>query len=714
MGDGGEAVGAGKIALSDNARCSLYNEPVATGGNGELVDGFFKETCSYNKCSGGGDKQAIAAGRLENYTKCTMNMKPELDFSFTSPQDETEDRIMDSQEFGEPCVAMEDEEIDTSVGKDMHHFRQSPNVVNMSLEVINSDITAESGGFIEARTEDHLALMGKMTDASADKISKSSFSSQQPCFLNDAPEVDVPIHSAMVDDTNDFLELSKNPVGLRSLKLHEVENSSNAIFPFPDTHDANRLGNFETIIGDDLVKDQSANFRSTLDDTGQESLLTKPSSDYVVLMEPTLVFEKSKPSTVEPEVTKEEEIHRGFFESNNENADGKIKEKHGCGSPTLCITFFLLEKSSGRSVGCVSVSWSDRVITVVRRMRDVLPTLLKANISSNMLGLHLVTENLDLSKSRELQIAKKSLIQRNLGSFEVNSWPKNKRRKIQDQEADSISASPSFRVTKHYPGEMGSSTSTKEVGENVEMMPEHASLMSGITEIEVYQKVACQLIEEMESSPKLQSEKNSVNSEGPDPARVSHGCLIEEMNLADSSSDARKESSEEDDQYLLPHECGHNLAYSEGLVMDRSLLEGESYLRVDGQLSCGLVWIQSKRDLDLTGAGETMPVLESFNIDPQTESEEVNISGHGINFDKFEFPRTSVERASILDQICKSTVMQTPLTRFSSAFKVHGSQRVGHSVPNGLLECMDLFSISALNEDVHKQIMAIYGNSSNI
>ena len=142
-----------------------------------------------------------------------------------------------------------------------------------------------------------------------------------------------------------------------------------------------------------------------------------------------------------------------------------------------------------------------------------------------------------------------------------------------------------------------------------------------------------------------------------DSARASQGCLFEEMNLAGASSSARREGDEGDSQYLLHHEGGDNLAYSEGLTMEKSLLEGKSYLGDIGQPSCCLVSSSTKKDPNLTHPGEMLPVLESFIIEPLTENADVNIYQREIDIDKFEFSSTSIECARIHEQLCKSTVM---------------------------------------------------------
>lgn len=118
------------------------------------------------------------------------------------------------------------------------------------------------------------------------------------------------------------------------------------------------------------------------------------------------------------------------------------------------------------------------------------------------------SEILDLSESRELQISKKSVAQ-NLASLKVDSWPRSKRRKIQEKETDCFSASPSFRVKRHFPGQM-EGASLKKVGENTETVLVIASPVNESSQREAYQNMADQLTEEMESSPKLQTEEVSV------------------------------------------------------------------------------------------------------------------------------------------------------------------------------------------------------------
>uniref|UniRef100_A0A803QDI6 Inner centromere protein ARK-binding domain-containing protein n=1 Tax=Cannabis sativa TaxID=3483 RepID=A0A803QDI6_CANSA len=91
--------------------------------------------------------------------------------------------------------------------------------------------------------------------------------------------------------------------------------------------------------------------------------------------------------------------------------------------------------------------------------------------------------------------------------------------------------------------------------------------------------------------------------------------------------------------------------------------------------------------LHLTGADETMHVLESFIF--QSEDEQSCIADEGINFDKLSLPKTSIERASILEQLCRSVCLQTPVSCSSTFYGLDKISNLYQSVPTGLLEGMD-------------------------
>ena len=91
------------------------------------------------------------------------------------------------------------------------------------------------------------------------------------------------------------------------------------------------------------------------------------------------------------------------------------------------------------------------------------------------------------------------------------------------------------------------------------------------------------------------------------------------------------------------------------------------------------------QSLDLIGGDDTKPELEGFVL--ETDDEPTSIAREDINFDECNLPSTTFERASILEQLCKSVCMQTPIACSSASYKLHKIPNLYQSVPTGLLEC---------------------------
>ncbi|PQM35045.1 uncharacterized protein Pyn_24966 [Prunus yedoensis var. nudiflora] len=90
------------------------------------------------------------------------------------------------------------------------------------------------------------------------------------------------------------------------------------------------------------------------------------------------------------------------------------------------------------------------------------------------------------------------------------------------------------------------------------------------------------------------------------------------------------------------------------------------------------------QSLDLIGSDDTKPELEGFVL--ETDDEPTSIAQEDINFDECNLPSTTFERASILEQLCKSVCMQTPVACSSASYKLHKIPNLYKSVPTGLLE----------------------------
>lgn len=139
---------------------------------------------------------------------------------------------------------------------------------------------------------------------------------------------------------------------------------------------------------------------------------------------------------------------------------------------------------------------------------------------------------------------------------------------------------------------------------------------------------------------------------------------------------------------------GGNLQFGDDeLPVDTGKTEGEEE---NGNLtSCSLLTPLIQTSLYLS-ADKDMPALEGFLM--QSDNEQPCISVGGINFDKLELSKCMIERASILEKICKSACINSPLSSSSESFQLNKVTDMYHSLPNGLLDSMDLKSNLWVND----------------
>ncbi|KAI8012016.1 hypothetical protein LOK49_LG06G00328 [Camellia lanceoleosa] len=271
-------------------------------------------------------------------------------------------------------------------------------------------------------------------------------------------------------------------------------------------------------------------------------------------------------------------------------------------------------------------------------------------------SLHSKEKNFSSSEIRELQLLESSLqLGRRLRSVSEDSWPQFKRRKIDGQRTNFFSASPSFRV-KEIHG-MGGHTMNK----NVKSMEDN---------LETVLQIEC--------------------------LPVSHKGDAAQLN-ADKSPDM--ELNQKVNYHLY-----EGIEPSPELQLEQEM---KSHFKEDGLLSYCSIESPQDKHVALTGADQTMPEFEGFIIHPE-ENEQPHNVGDAISFNKLDLPSTIVKRTSVLEQLCKSASRHTPLSEFSATFKLHGTPDLYQSVPNGLLEHMDLRSTLNLNDDGGKQLRASY------
>ncbi|KAK6149413.1 hypothetical protein DH2020_016938 [Rehmannia glutinosa] len=331
-----------------------------------------------------------------------------------------------------------------------------------------------------------------------------------------------------------------------------------------------------------------------------------------------------------------------------------------------------------------------------------------------------------------------SSLERRFRHASMDSWPQLKRRKIENQQSHSFTTSPSFRVRKpHSIQRAPASTYLKNMETNVDTVMDtfHVNKSTDIEPSEMNSNLA----EGIESTFLSQNgevglfnkEKNEhknsssiINDEqlGADfvlclnkkESRNSQGCCTQGISTASSSGnhfDASELGYGQHSQHLCNLEKNTENLTSENLTLSNTMIEGTQSPKWESGLQTQhSVLSPTTEDLEPIDVDQSMPVLEGFIVDAEADSVELDFASDGIDFDKLNLPWTTIERASILVEICRSTSMDKPSSHFSSAFEFQGTQKLFQSVPNGHLEHLDLASSLPLNSDVGKQLQS--GSSS--
>ncbi|KAL3734597.1 hypothetical protein ACJRO7_023879 [Eucalyptus globulus] len=99
--------------------------------------------------------------------------------------------------------------------------------------------------------------------------------------------------------------------------------------------------------------------------------------------------------------------------------------------------------------------------------------------------------------------------------------------------------------------------------------------------------------------------------------------------------------------------------------------------------------------MEQVGKDQIMPVFEGFIMPTDDEKP---ISDDGFSFEKLDVQDGITEHASAQQLLSKSASVHTPLSHFSTAYKLRKAPNLYKSVPNGLLEYMDVGSAFYMNE----------------
>ncbi|XP_062078880.1 uncharacterized protein LOC133783311 isoform X2 [Humulus lupulus] len=203
-----------------------------------------------------------------------------------------------------------------------------------------------------------------------------------------------------------------------------------------------------------------------------------------------------------------------------------------------------------------------------------------------------------------------------------------------------------------------------------------------------------------------QSEEDDMQERSKSSLRLlvqEDGCSLKDGDL--SATNLVTSADEELESFHISSVVRKSAGACDGLLMEEARVEDPSSIIFDGISLCTLEEnklpyhlednfqirnadsLTYSEPLHFTGADETMPVLESFIL--QSDDEQPCIADERIRFDKLSLPKTSIEHASILEQLCRSACLQTPVSCSSASYKLPKISNLYQSVPTGLLEGMD-------------------------
>ncbi|XP_057473858.1 uncharacterized protein LOC130762211 isoform X1 [Actinidia eriantha] len=356
-------------------------------------------------------------------------------------------------------------------------------------------------------------------------------------------------------------------------------------------------------------------------------------------------------------------------------------------------------------------------------------------------SLHSEDKNFSSSRVIDQLLEKSSLPGRRLRSAIEDSWPQFKKRKIEGQQTKFFSASPSFRGKEiHSIGGHTTNGYLKSQRDNLGSILQFQcfavshegdvaqSRAGKYPKVKMQQNVSYQSTLGIKPLSELQLEKGELGSEWRNkkstntPSAFKHGklgrsvvssltneeagdspgCSINNMGSADTIYTTRS-----DEQYyknLLHSENNVAIENKGDLAYAKSIMQKiKPHFEKDCLYSyCSSVSPQNKH-LASVGLDQTIPEFEGFIVDAE-ENGQPHIVEDAISFDKFDLPSTTIERASVLEQLCRSATLHTPLSQFSTTFKLHGTPDLYQSLPNELLEHVDLRNTLYLTDEGGNQL----------
>ncbi|XP_048235126.1 uncharacterized protein LOC8266953 [Ricinus communis] len=318
---------------------------------------------------------------------------------------------------------------------------------------------------------------------------------------------------------------------------------------------------------------------------------------------------------------------------------------------------------------------------------------------------------------------------RKADSYFTGSWPQHKRIKIGGQATGALSASPSLKIIPYQPmqtyykGDPLLSVVVKSTVEDIHQNVEHEKIEE--SEVSSFKLQVDEVENRREGmaggsttdfSLILEQGASSVSNSKRLAAGVSQGCLSDKAEVADPVGIGfdmiEQDNAEEDQDTGDTIEENHVLFQLED---DLKLGDAEVLNHTEEDMHENAYHFEGKGTLSFWSSGsplrqfvihddQNIPEFEGFVMGADDEPK--CTANEGNSFDNLDLPPAELGRASVLERLCKSTCLHTPLSHFSATYNLHEALNFYQSIPNGLLEGMELRSTLNMNGDGCKQLGA--------
>ncbi|XP_021822192.1 uncharacterized protein LOC110763668 [Prunus avium] len=400
---------------------------------------------------------------------------------------------------------------------------------------------------------------------------------------------------------------------------------------------------------------------------------------------------------------------------------------HAVGNPTVSnySDFTMVsEPGSFRILDAKNLAVENPCAASMDEMKGNLPQpIIQSHISPNY-KLWSIGDKGDVGYTKSTELIAEKSKGRSFSSSMQGSWPQHKRRKIEHPIVDDLSSSRDLIEKVFHTvnrdsicGNLGNVEHSPNAGlesQGLSISQEDVvkSIVSRSPVEETHQNEDHHMIERSESSPKAHMKEGEISlGEGDRSGNAPFTFMHEELETSLLSSLMKQASGQSQDCFMEETGVAHPTSITddtgspciEGNHVSLPLEDNLTLGNVENWTSAGRAMQEKRFDLggtrkfsyfsvgspcgqslDLIGSDDTKPELEGFVL--ETDDEPTSIAQEDINFDECNLPSTTFEHASILEQLCKSVCMQTPIACSSASYKLHKIPNLYQSVPTGLLE----------------------------